>query len=1197
MAIIFKDIITWLKGWFYTKDEVNSRLNTRYITEDYPLPNLETTANANQHEINLAIDEKITATLDGVSLACISDFVINTSDLDDVELELTACTGKVITQVAKTGTSGLVDTYTIYYNDNTTDTFTVTNGSDASVDIVTSWSSTTSDSKVASEKLVKDSLDTKQPTLVSGTSIKTVNNQSLLGSGNIDVQGSNVDIVTSWSSTTSNSKVPSEKLTKTSLDNKANISHTHTQNDITDLPSLSTVAHTGDYDDLLNSPTIPSKTSDLRNDSNFISTSNTQGLLKNDGSVDTTQYSTFTGNYNDLSNKPTVPTPSTTIPFSDSTNGTYGSGTSYARSNHSHPKSNLYAESGHTHSDYANKVHTHTTVDITDLDLSPVATSGSYNDLYNKPSIPSSSSDLSDGSDLVKTSDTVGLLKNDGDVDTTIYQTVENKVNSWSSTPSYWRYPTEKLVKDDLDKKINKSIVQGLVKNDGTIDTTQYLSQHQDISGKEDVSHKVTSWHHTPNDYSYPSEKLVKDSLDGKADTSHSHTTSDITNFPSLSTVATSGSYTDLSNKPSIPSKTSDLTNDSNFISTSSTSGLIKNDGSIDTSTYLTSASLSSYQTTANLVTSFSSTTSDSKYPSEKLTKDSLDRKQAKLSSGSNIKTINHNSILGSGNLNIGGGYNTVYFDACNNSTKLSNYNKTGRANLTKEHTGDTHYYVKLTSNNTATWTVNNITVSNKARITAEWYMGSNTTIDPKLLIYDPTLQNGYSAEINKNLSRILIGTHTLSSFGSMIATESQETSSATWYKLEFIIDRELLTFNLYDANGVLLGSVDGVGSLNLSESGNLVGFGLEYSMGGDAYIRNIKVEDWDANSVNVDIVTSWSSILSDESVPSEKLVKNSLDGKADTSHSHTTSDISNFPSLSTVATSGSYADLSNKPTIPSSSSDLSDGSDLIKKSNTTGLVKNDGGIDTSTYLTSSSLSGYQTTNNLVTSFSSTTSDSKYPSEKLTKTSLDNKVDKVTGKGLSSNDFTNSYKSTMDSLKTVATTGSYNDLTDKPTIPSAITVDSALSSTSTNPVQNKVINTALGNKANSTHTHTKSQITDFPTIPTKTSDLTNDGADGTNVFVSNNDSRLSDSRTPTSHSHGNLSNDGKISTTSSATMLYFTGVGASANTLYKSNKLSSDVLIDGTAHSNIGTSANASQSTINSAIDTLIGQAISYINQ
>lgn len=44
--------------------------------------------------------------------------------------------------------------------------------------------------------------------------------------------------------------------------------------------------------------------------------------------------------------------------------------------------------------------------------------------------------------------------------------------------------------------------------------------------------------------------------------------------------------------------------------------------------------------------------------------------------------------------------------------------------------------------------------------------------------------------------------------------------------------------------------------------------------------------------------------------------------------------------------------------------------------------------------------------------------------------------------------------------------GSYNDLTDKPIIPSQITVDSTLSSSSTNPVQNKVINTALEEKLN-----------------------------------------------------------------------------------------------------------------------------------
>jgi len=41
--------------------------------------------------------------------------------------------GRAISSIAKTGTSGLVDTYTITYNDNTTSTFEITNGKDATI--------------------------------------------------------------------------------------------------------------------------------------------------------------------------------------------------------------------------------------------------------------------------------------------------------------------------------------------------------------------------------------------------------------------------------------------------------------------------------------------------------------------------------------------------------------------------------------------------------------------------------------------------------------------------------------------------------------------------------------------------------------------------------------------------------------------------------------------------------------------------------------------------------------------------------------------------------------------------------------------------------------------------------------------------------------------------------------------------------
>ena len=47
---------------------------------------------------------------------------------DESTHTFTVTNGKAISTIAKTGTTGLVDTYTITYNDNTTDTFTVTNG-------------------------------------------------------------------------------------------------------------------------------------------------------------------------------------------------------------------------------------------------------------------------------------------------------------------------------------------------------------------------------------------------------------------------------------------------------------------------------------------------------------------------------------------------------------------------------------------------------------------------------------------------------------------------------------------------------------------------------------------------------------------------------------------------------------------------------------------------------------------------------------------------------------------------------------------------------------------------------------------------------------------------------------------------------------------------------------------------------------
>ena len=123
---------------------------------------------------------------------------------------------------------------------------------------------------------------------------------------------------------------------------------------------------------------------------------------------------------------------------------------------------------------------------------------------------------------------------------------------------------------------------------------------------------------------------------------------------------------------------------------------------------------------------------------------------------------------------------------------------------------------------------------------------------------------------------------------------------------------------------------------------------------------------------------------------------------------------------------------------------------------------------------------------NVLTSFSSTLTTTKVPSEKLVKDSLDNKVDKVNGKGLSTNDYDNIAKTKVDSLATVATTGSYNDLSDKPTISASIEIDDVLDANSNNPVTNSAIVAEFNS-----HTHSYNNITNKPIIPTKTSELQN----------------------------------------------------------------------------------------------------------
>nr|DAS46874.1 MAG TPA: receptor binding complex [Caudoviricetes sp.] len=336
------------------------------------------------------------------------------------------------------------------------------------------------------------------------------------------------------------------------------------------------------------------------------------------------------------------------------------------------------------------------------------------------------------------------------------------------------------------------------------------------------------------------------------------------------------------------------------------------------------------------------------------------------------------------------------------------------------------------------------------------------------------------------------------------------------------------------------------------------------------------------------------------------KVINSALAGKAATSHTHTLDNVSETTSkkimtaaertklneiatgannyvhptshpatmitgLATVATSGSYDDLSDKPTSMTPTAHIHEQSDitglataLSNKANAshTHATSDVTGLDTALSGKASAshthslddisettdkkimtadertkLSGIVAGANKTVVDTAMSSTSTNPVQnKTVNSALDNKVDKVTGKGLSTNDYTTDEKTKLAGIATGANKYTHPSYTAKSSglykvavdstghisgttavakaditalgIPSTnttyvnattstaglmsttdkskldgiatgankTTVDTALSSTSTNPVQNKVINTALAGKASTSHNHNSAYI-------------------------------------------------------------------------------------------------------------------------
>lgn len=118
----------------------------------------------------------------------------------------------------------------------------------------------------------------KQDKLVSGTNIKTINNQSLLGSGNITIEGGGSSVQSDWDQT--------DDTADDYIKNKPTIPDAQIQSDWNQ-------ANSSAKDFIKNKPTIPTKTNDLTNNSGFVSSSDLASVATS-------------GSYNDLINKPDV---------------------------------------------------------------------------------------------------------------------------------------------------------------------------------------------------------------------------------------------------------------------------------------------------------------------------------------------------------------------------------------------------------------------------------------------------------------------------------------------------------------------------------------------------------------------------------------------------------------------------------------------------------------------------------------------------------------------------------------------------------------------------------------------------------------------------------------------------------------------------------------------------------------------------
>ena len=282
-----------------------------------------------------------------------------------------------------------------------------------------------------------------------------------------------------------------------------------------------------------------------------------------------------------MSNKPTIPTVNNatlTITQGGTTKGTFtanagtdvtinldagGSGGSTDWSDITNkPNFATVATSG-SYNDLSNKPDLSHYVE--DTDLASVATSGSYNDLSNKPTIPTVPTNVSaftnDAGYLTQHQSLEGYATENW-VQQQGYSTFSGSYNDLTNKPDLSHY-----VEDTDLASVATSGSYNDLSNKPTIPTVPtnvsaftndagYLTQHQSLAGYateqwvENKGYSTFSGSYT--DLSNKPDLSVYAETSDLATVATTGSYSDLSNTPSLATVATSGDYTDLTNTPNL---------------------------------------------------------------------------------------------------------------------------------------------------------------------------------------------------------------------------------------------------------------------------------------------------------------------------------------------------------------------------------------------------------------------------------------------------------------------------------------------------------------------------------------------------------------------------------------------------------------------------------------------------------------------